>query len=242
MNQRRAVALFLAVSTSWGCSLLVSTEGLAGSGSVGVTDAADAGSDDGNAHDAKGANDANDAGDAPVLSISFQLAPPTADLTSLGPRAWAHWGRLASTDIDRRAGTPKSNILFSASTSVQRFDNALTSFRWKDGAPTTTEPGTTTGVFLTGSGRPSVTFTINVDPPELTALVFVGGFQSTAELTATVGDGAIASPASGQDFTAGIESVVYTVKVHTTTPVPLKITWARVSSAGNLDVLAIAVQ
>jgi hypothetical protein len=237
----RALAVVLLFSA--GCSFEI--PGLGGNSGQTV--------DDGGAGDASPAVD--DAAD-PDLASSPDLAQPpeltgtampsaaTADLTALGTTDWVHFGIKMAADINRKAtgGSLISTFSSLKNKSPAHYGDNQVSFRWSDGAPTVSQVGTTTGVYLGGMDE-GFAFTVPADTTERTVVVFVGGYLSSAIMVAHLSDG------SAPDFTSstftnltGSYGVTATLKYRASAAnQTLLIGWKQTSPGGNVTLQAIAL-
>jgi len=117
----------------------------------------------------------------------------TVTLTTLGTLDWAHWGLTSATSFDHKSAVSPaiSNFKVVGSGSVSRYTDNMTGFTWTDGTPTGKATGTTSGVYLSGSGT-GFRLTVPADTKRRTLTLYVGGYRSDANLTAHLSDGSAA--------------------------------------------------
>jgi Bacterial Ig domain len=124
-----------------------------------------------------------------ILTGNLSVVPSTVDLTAEGILDWAHWGLSSSNSFDHKAGViqriPKLNKL--GSNVLQQLTDFPTAFSWSDGTPTFSEPGTTTGIFVTGYTN-GFEWVIPVSTNLQTVKLYMGGYGGQAGLQAFLSD------------------------------------------------------
>jgi hypothetical protein len=180
--------------------------------------------------------------------LSGAVATPAGpvQLTTTGTLDWAHWGALAVTDFDHKAGvTPLiSNYTVVGSGNVSRFANNPVGYTWTDGGPpNSTATNTTTGIFTSGLGG-GFRITVPADTVQRTLKVYVGAWSSQGKLEAHLSD------ASAVDYTdtslVGPPQVtalgVYTLTYRAASAgQTLTVTFTQNSSSGNVTLQAASL-
>ncbi len=90
-----------------------------------------------------------------MLSVVVDDTPLQVDLTAEGTTDWAKWGRLNTTNYDRKAAAPERISTFAAegdAGEVQRFTGLSITYQWSDGAPAASASTTTGLAFTEGLG------------------------------------------------------------------------------------------
>ncbi len=185
--------------------------------------------------------------DAPAASsLSFTDAnatSATANLTTLGGTDWREWGLTGTTPIYKSGGgTVVSNytVLTSGST-VSSYTNNLTPFSWTNGTPTASNTGTKTGIYDAGIGN-GFKVTLTSSSTSHTAVVYVGGWNSSGQLTASFANGSATPITSVVASGTGQYFKLYTITYKSPTASPLTVTWKQTAGSGNVTLNAIAVQ
>ncbi len=112
------------------------------------------------------------------------LAPTTpVNLTTIGSADWIRW---PGTDHKATGGGQISQYTLLAGSLLTYPDDPRT-VAWSDGTPTASG-STTAGIYVVGNGT-GFKFTAPADPTVRTLTVYAGGYNSTAQLTATLSDG-----------------------------------------------------
>ena len=192
---------------------------------------------------------------ASALTVSQTKPPATADLGMLGTVGFAHWGRTKATDVDLGAANQAPLGMLMESLGVDgggapmpaQFGDNRVKFSWANGTPTATEPGTKTGIYSKGS-HPSFVLTLTADPAPHEVLLFLGGNQSHARLTATLGTGG--SRISVSDLASnggGLYDALFVVGYRATeSNTPLVISWEMLVADdprnGNVSLSAVAIR
>lgn len=167
----------------------------------------------------------------------------TVDLTTEGTFDWVHFGEnISITDTDRLANGPAAIVQTVTGNEMAYGQYSLT-FKWSNGAPTQSDPGTTTGVYVgaTGNGF-KLTLPAGIAPH--TVRVYVGQYKSTATFTAHLSDGSAADFSDSQ--TAGNSELYsrYTVTYAAGSDgQTLVLTWVDSNgNSGNVDLMAVTLQ
>jgi hypothetical protein len=120
--------------------------------------------------------------------------PGAVNLTTEGAVDWIHWGRSTPTDVTRKAsgGSKISNhTLIGAGSTRARMTVSPSTYSWSDGTPTPVVNNIQNGVYINnfnGPGR-GFQFTAPADSIERILDVFVGAFDASGTLEATLSDG-----------------------------------------------------
>jgi hypothetical protein len=123
------------------------------------------------------------------LSGRFAAPPALADLSALGRSDWAHWGLVVPSSFNHRMSIVQqiSSATKIGSGQLQRLTGYPTSFSWTDGTPTLSNPGSDTGVFITGLNR-GFQITAPADTTKRRLRVYAGLYASLGRLEASLSD------------------------------------------------------
>jgi hypothetical protein len=179
------------------CSFRVG--GHASDGIPGLGDDAGGGADQGAPSDGgDGPADASMPGTVPdlssagFLSVTSVASAATFDLTQIGTADWVHWGTNSVLDVDRKAGgnqiSDASRV--AGSTLPSRAADSPITFTWSDGVDglghNPTSSGTDSSIFVTNGG---FTITAPADKTRRRLFVYVGLYDSQAQMRITLSDG-----------------------------------------------------
>jgi hypothetical protein len=142
--------------------------------------------------------------DRPKLSVTYTLipgtleggqttTPATVNLTTEGTNDWTHWGLTDVTSFNRKNSvTPQiSNYTQIGATAPARYFDNPTGYTWTDGTPTASAANSTTGIYISGVGN-GFQLTVPADTNLKTLKLYLGVFQATGRLEATLSDGSAA--------------------------------------------------
>jgi len=124
------------------------------------------------------------------LTSSFSLTPPVnVSLENEGTVDWAHWGLNNSTSFNHKAGVTQqiSDFTRIGSTQENRFTSARSIYDWTNGIPTSTNTGSTTGVYIPGLGN-GFSLTLPVDTSTRTLKLYLGGWDAVGRLQVSLSD------------------------------------------------------
>jgi hypothetical protein len=116
--------------------------------------------------------------------------PSTVNLTAEGTADWAHWGLIASTSYNHKAGVSQQigNFTKIGTNEVQRYADNLSGYRWSDGTPVASVPTNShTGVFVFGE-ESGFALALPADTTVRTAKVYVGLYGAVGEFQAWLSD------------------------------------------------------
>jgi hypothetical protein len=116
--------------------------------------------------------------------------PSTVNLTAEGTADWAHWGLVASTSYNHKAGVSQQigNFTKIGTNEVQRYVDNLSGYRWTDGTPVASVPTNShTGIFVFGE-ESGFALALPADTTVRTAKVYVGLYGAVGEFQAWLGD------------------------------------------------------
>jgi hypothetical protein len=177
------------------------------------------------------------------LTVTRDGVPGTVDLSDEGKLDWAHFGRNAAGDVDRKAGGPAAIALATVGAALKQFNSYMPMLRWSNGTPTA-NASTKGGVYVNGVDR-AITLTVPADTTTRTLRVYLTHYQSTAQLVAHLSDGSAAD--SSTILTTGANSY-YRVTVLFRAASPgqtLTLTWTERNDTGggfgSVDLLGATV-
>ena len=128
------------------------------------------------------------------ITHTLNASPATVDLTVEGTADWIQWALNAVTDVNRKAtgGNMISNWSPVNSPNLTRSTAGNADYNWTDGTPTSSEPGTSTGVrhFQVGRGL-QFTAPAGVGLRQLNVYMTASG-GAESRLTATLSDNSAA--------------------------------------------------
>jgi hypothetical protein len=158
------------------------------------------------------------------------------NLTTTGTLDWAHW---YGYDHKATGGGQISNFTLLGGGTAGNYSGDARTLTWTDGTPTPTGSNTN-GVSVWGK---AYRFTVPADGTQRTVTVYVSGWASSGQLTATLSDGsatAYTSPVlSGAGTYDGAYSLTYSAA---STGQQLVIVWQQVGGGGNLDLQGAALR
>ncbi len=185
-------------------------------------------------------------------SLSGNLTHPTGNvnLTTAGTADWAHWGYNGSRMDHKASGGGRiSNItpIPTGGTVNQTVDYGQ-GFYWNDGTPTVSivsGSATKTGVWIFGNGH-GFSITAPADTQQRTLSVYVGVWNATGNMTASLSDSS--APSYNDTSMVATDPAVigmYTFTYHAASPgQTLTITWTAsnaTSNIGNVSIEAAAL-
>jgi hypothetical protein len=150
------------------------------------------------------------------LTAIASVAQPQIDLTAQGAVDWVHWGYSAVPGPDRKAGVAAAIGAFSTilGSPILGFSNNIVRYSWSDGAGVNAKVSSTpTGVYVEGLNEGFV-FSVPAGLHTQTLAVYVGGFHSRGELSASLSDNSASdyvdsSFSNSADGVAGIYDATY---------------------------------
>src|SRR5262249_54301162 len=142
------------------------------------------------------------------------------DLTGEGLADWTHWGRLAATTVDRKAGVVPQigNFSLVGTEPAYQYADNYNGYSWTDGTPARSATNTPTGVYVAGRGN-GFQLTVPADPSLKTLRLYVGTYGAQGRLRAYVSDftAPLYMDESLENFGNG-PGVVYTLNYSTASP------------------------
>jgi lysophospholipase L1-like esterase len=143
-----------------------------------------------------------------TASISESQAPAASsyNLDQLGTADWAHWGRdgiLGNVDRSATGGSQISDVTPVGAGTVGAFSDSTRIVTWTEGTPTENEAADDGYIYNSDALGAGFAFTVPAEATPRTLLVYAGGFESGAQLTAHLSDGSapdsvISSSATGK--------------------------------------------
>ena len=185
------------------------------------------------------------------LSGTENPIPPSVNLTTEGTSDWAHWGLNVATDFNHKAtgGSQISNVtLIGANSTKARFNDSTSTYSWTGGTPTASATNTPTGIYInnaTGPGR-GFQFTAPADTTQRTLEIFLGEFDASGTLEATLSDGSAATftntlPGAAGQTVQGMYTLNYAANSPSQT---LTVKWTETADFGddNVTIQAAALK
>lgn len=124
-----------------------------------------------------------------ALGTAVTTPTGTADLSSEGSVDWVHWGKDSAGSVNRKAGAlTQIGALTGVGGTPARYDGSAdrTGYTWSGGTPTASAT-THAGLYIGGKGK-GFELTAPADTIERTLVLYLGGFRSSATLSATLSD------------------------------------------------------
>jgi hypothetical protein len=176
-----------------------------------------------------------------ALSGYVTATPATVDLTASGVLDWAHWGRTAKYAYNRKSGVPSLIPTWSelgSPPTVWYYADPAVGFSWTDGTPTATSGGSTTyRVYAGGLSGNGFRLSLPVSTQPRTLRLYVGVYQASGTLTATLSDGATPFSGTTLNSTTGSADGVYTLTYQSPTPgATLRVDWTLTQPHGAAQV------
>jgi hypothetical protein len=126
-----------------------------------------------------------------VLTASYTTSTATGNLTSLGPTDWIKWGESAGLTRKASGGSLISNYTpIGSGTYANQYNGDARLLSWTDGSPTTSNTGSSYGLYCPSAGTQDFGYQITV-PAGLESAVltfFVGTYYSGGQLTVSLSD------------------------------------------------------
>lgn len=165
------------------------------------------------------------------------------NLTTEGTLDWAQFGRNMPPDVNRMAGGPAA-IVQTVNGSLANYTSYLDRFSWTNGAPTASESGTNSGVYVRGLNS-SFVVTLPAGAAPHTARFYFSQNKSTSTFTAHLSDGS--KPDFSEMQTTGnteLYSKYTIVYAAAADGASLVVTWVLSNDGGNgsVDLHAVTLQ
>jgi len=189
-----------------------------------------------------------DGGSGAVLSITGELVPLMANvsLTTFGKLDWAHWGFGDATAFNSKTSAGLIGRGATLSAAAATYNNYKVRFTWSDGDPTAAASDVAWGLLQTAE-LDGFTFTVRGDEKATRTLLLYascsicGGTVSVSLTDTSVPTTTAAIPPA--PTTAPQHPLLYTIKFRPLSAgASLAVTLRRASGAGNISLLAAAVQ
>jgi hypothetical protein len=177
-------------------------------------------------------------------SLTGTVTPPpsSVNLTTDGTADWAHFGLNNVNDVNRKS-TGGSQItaptLVGAGSTKARLADSPSTYSWTAGSPTATANNSPTGIYInnfSGTGR-GFQFTVPADTTARTLEVFLGEFDASGTLEATLSDAS--APLFTNTLTGAANQTVqgmYTLNYAANTPgQTLTVKWTESADLGDFD-------
>ncbi len=128
---------------------------------------------------------------AAELTGSVTAGATVVNLTTTGTADWEQWGLAAATAVNRKAGvaTQISGLTqLGAAPAFFAADPRFNSLSWTDGTPTASKSNYTGGLYFVGLNN-GYEFTVAANTTQRTLKLYLGGWNSTSQVRATLSDG-----------------------------------------------------
>ena len=148
------------------------------------------------------------------LTGSSAPGPIVVNLTTTGTVDWKHWGLSNPASVNRKAGVTSQIsglTLLGAAPGWFGNDPIWNRHSWTDGTPTLSKANFSGGIYFSGIGN-GYQFTVPADTTSRTLKLYVGGWNSTGGLRATLSDGSAApyvTTFSGADVYSQIVTLTF---------------------------------
>jgi len=176
------------------------------------------------------------------LTGTVNSSTSAVNLTAEGPNDWIHWERNGAANRKASGGAQFGGTALGSGTVLGYVDDQRP-INWSDGAPTASSSNNTDGIYVAGVGN-GFMITAPADTTPRTLVVHVGGWNSSATLTAHLSDG---SAVDYVDTTAPFGDQYnrnYTLSYKASSPnQTLSVTWRMTTgpSFGNVTLSAAAL-
>jgi hypothetical protein len=168
------------------------------------------------------------------------VLPPatTVNLTAVGTSDWARW---PGYDHKATGGSQVPTYTLIGTTAAMPYGDAPRTISWTDGTPTPTG-SVISGLYIAGSGT-GFQLTAPADLTTRTLTVYVGGWASTGQLTATLSDGSAPAFVSAPVSASGQYTVAYQLTYAAAGPGRLlTLRWIQTAGAGNVTLQGAALK
>lgn len=169
----------------------------------------------------------------PAIYVRYAAVEGALNLSDAAD--WVQWGLTDDNLFNKKLGGRITDVNEIHGDKLKRETNLAVASSWRDGTPTPTASGATTGVSVTGLQH-ALTFSVPADSTQHVLRVYVGGERSEGTFTARLSDGAATfrepmyvSNLKGPYFT------VYTITYRATAPEQqLIIEWKMTGGDGSI--------
>ena len=140
-------------------------------------------------------------------------------------------------------GTQISNYTKIGTGTINRYIDSVIGYTWTGGTPTASGTNNKTGIRSVSVGT-GFSFTVPADTTTRTVKVYVGGWDSTGELKATLSDGSAAAyTATPVHGSGGDVNTVYTISYRAASASKLlTVNWTMTAGAGEVTLQAAVLQ
>jgi len=179
---------------------------------------------------------------AALLTGDLAASPANVNLTTQGNTDWIHWGLTNASDVNRKSTRLSQISTFTkigSGTNVVRLTDSPSKISWTDGGSTASATNIPGGVYINnfdGPGR-GFQFTVLAELTEHTLFVYLGEFNASGTLTASLNDGSgltysqVLNGASNQTVQG-----VYTIDYQANLPRSLlTVKWIETTDMGAAD-------
>jgi uncharacterized protein YjdB len=169
------------------------------------------------------------------LTGSGVSSTATVNLTTEGTSDWAHW---FGYDHKSSGAGQISNYTTPGGGNAYTFTSAPRGFSWSDGTPTASGSTNKNGVYIEGIGT-GFQITAPADLTTRTLRVYVGGWNSSGTLTASLSDGSAPDYTNAAFSSTNQYSAVYTLTYKAASPGKLlTIKWLQSAGVGDVTLQA----
>jgi hypothetical protein len=181
----------------------------------------------------------NTSGGAGAVSAYRTPGGGLVDLAAVGTIDWVHWGMTGKYAVNRRTATgviPTWSEVGTPAT-LWYYSDPTTTFTWSGGSPTAS-PGAPTGYRVyAGDDGNGFRLVLPAAATPRTLHLYLGVFQATGRLTATLSDGSVAHLGSPVTDASGATDVEYVVTFASAAPgATLTLDWVQTQSFGAAQV------
>jgi YVTN family beta-propeller protein len=181
---------------------------------------------------------------AGALTTTVGTAVTTVNLATVGTLDWVHWGDGGVPGLVRKAGVTAQiapYTLVGTGTPFQ-YDDDLRPMSWTAGTPLATSTANLNGIYVDGVGN-GFTVTVPASTTQRVITLYVGGWNSSARMNATLSDGSAAAYTQTVALNANAFVRAYTFTFRAgSAGQTLTMTWTVVSGAGNVTLNGAALR
>ncbi len=185
--------------------------------------------------------------DSSGTTINLTTGQPANQPSTNATTDWAHWGTFDTTTVERKSGNahPIGDFSQVGAATVTRYIDSKVTFTWIGGAPNGTSAGTTTGIYLGGTGH-GFSLPITATTRSHVVRLYVSAFNADYTMTGHLSDNS-AGDYTESETRAGIGSNsyrVYTCSFNAASAAQLIFTWSASNAhlGGNVTLESATLQ